>query len=82
MVAPWALVPILDLSEIGPDGGFAGPIYYFTFGIFGMVVVYWFIKVGAPFILRAIAPRRQQPLDKSGAPPVRPSVSEANAATL
>ena len=50
--APWALIPILDLSEIGPDGGLDGPIYSMTYGIFAILVIFWIVKYLAPLIMR------------------------------
>jgi len=52
--APWVMIPILNLSEIGPEGGLDGPIYAAWYGIFAMVFIVWTIKRGAPFVLRVL----------------------------
>jgi hypothetical protein len=70
--APWAMIPILDVLGIGPDGGLSGPIYYFTYAMFGMCVIYWIIKVGAPFVLRTLSARHAAPIDVSNLKPVAP----------
>ena len=74
-VAPWALVPILDLSEIGPDGGLSGVVYYFTYGILAMLVAYWIIKVAAPFVINSISRGKPLPLAVPAARPIGSSAS-------
>jgi hypothetical protein len=51
---PWALLPILELTEIGPEGGLDGPVYSFTYGIVTILFTYWVIRQLAPFILRVL----------------------------
>ena len=75
--APWAMIPILDVAEIGPDGGLTGLIYYFTTATFGIVVVYWTIKVAAPFIMRTLIAPRSAPVNVSNLKPVGPRTSHS-----
>lgn len=61
--APWALIPILDISEIGSQGGLSAPVYLFTYGIFAIAFMVWIIKVAAPFVIRVLLQRRPPPID-------------------
>ena len=41
--APWALISILDLARIGPEGGLSSLVYLLSFGLFGIVVISWIL---------------------------------------
>jgi hypothetical protein len=60
--APWALIPILDLSEIGPEGGLDGPIYSASYGIFAILFLVFVVKFVAPFVLRVMRQPQLGPL--------------------
>ncbi len=73
--APWAMVAVLDASHIAVEAGLTGPLYYATAEIFGMIVIYWIVRVGAPFVIQVIAPHKPQPLAVPDVRPVRSSAS-------
>jgi len=50
--APWALIPILDLTTIAPEGGLNSLVYEFTFGLSGIVLLVVVINRVVPFFLQ------------------------------
>ena len=72
--APWAFIPILDLSEIGPDGGLDMPIYTMTYGVFGIVMIFLITRYVAPAILKSV----RQPDFGTIPAPLRPALSAGN----
>lgn len=74
--APWALIPILDLSEIGPEGGLGGPIYAFSYGTLAVVFLVFVVKWAGPFVLRTIRQPQMAPL--ATAPELRPNPADGS----
>ena len=66
--APWVLIPILDITEIGSQGGLSSPVYLSFYGILGVAFMIWVIKLGDSFVRRVSHPPR----------PTSPSVQTLN----
>jgi hypothetical protein len=52
--APWGLISLLELSEVGPAGGLDGPIYDFSTGLAATLFTVFVVTVVGPFVLRTI----------------------------
>ena len=74
--APWALLPIVGMSQIS-GGGLGGAVYQATFGMVGLLFVYWTTKVAGPLVLNVVKSRnstRTPPsFDRPGRPVMAPS---------
>ena len=74
--APWALIPILDFSELGPEGGLGSPVYYMTYGMVGIVAIFVITRYVAPIILKTV----RQPNFAALNTPLQPSTGTINSA--
>ncbi len=74
--APWGLISILELSEVGPAGGLDAPVYDFSIGLFGILFTVFVVKVAAPFVLRTL--KREHIVRLATAPALRSGAADAS----
>ena len=70
--APWALIPILDLTAIATEGGLSSLVYMFGIELFGIVSLVLIITYSARFVLGAAS---APDLGRLAAAPLEPGSS-------